>query len=419
MINIESDYDSIDVSFTDENENIFITVNDGDGDPIVVAFGEYSGYIDDYNLLRNKPSINGVVIEGNLTSEDIGVVRSYDDLSDRPSLDGITLTGNMSYTDFGLVKSYNELNDKPSIDGITISGAMSSEDLGIVKSYNDLTNRPTLNGKVIEGSNTNESLGIVLSDTTENWSEKSDLVSELGTVYVYTDFNTVDDGGTEVTYPGIKIGDGHTTIGSLSFINSPDPRVSNHISNTEVHVTYSDKDAWNTAVSDIATIKSQMTGAMHNIGETTTNLSDGSTTRPIKINGINVYPSPGDVTRNGDKEYMYAENNTWVELGSLGAKVFRGSTEYWRNRRYLIAARDVIYIYTDYKTIENGDGTTTEVQGMKIGDGTSFLIDMPFIGDGGGGGSGIDITQEDIDRWNNKWAGYMNPSNPENLVFII
>lgn len=418
MIKCECECETINVNFSDDSENILISVNNEDNDPIIVKLDSYTGAIDDYNLLINKPTIDGVTLEGNLTSEDLGLVKSYDELNDRPSLDGITITGDMSYTDFGLVKSYDELSNRPSIDGVTLTGDMTSADLGLVKSYDELTDRPILNGNTIEGSNTNESLGIVLSDTFENWSAKSDLISGAGTVYVYTDYHTIDDDGTEVTYPGVKIGDGHTTIGSLSFINSPDPRVSNHISNTTIHVTSSDKDSWNTALSDIATIKSQMTGAMHNIGETTTNLSDGSTTRPIRINGINVYPSPGDVTRNGDKEFMYAENNTWVELGSLGAKVFRGSTEYWRNRRYLIAARDVIYIYTDYKIIENGDGTTTVIQGMKIGDGTSFLIDMPFIGDGGSGG-GIDITQEDIDRWNNKWAGYMNPSNPENLVFII
>lgn len=435
MIKCDGDCETIKVSFCDDN------------DPIVVNLGAYSGSIDDYNMLIHKPSIDGVELVGDLTSEDLGLVKSYDQLQDRPSLDGITLTGDMSYSDFGfaksydelsdrpsidgvtltgnltsadlgLVKSYDELNDRPSIDGVTLTGDLTSADLGLVKSYNELADIPTLNGNVIEGDNTNQSLGIVLLDTFSKWTEKSSLVTGDGTIYVYTDYPTIVDEGTSITYPGVKIGDGHSTLGSLPFINSPDPRVLNHISNYVIHITSSERESWNQALTDISNIKSQMVGTMHSIGETSTNLSDGSTTRPIRVNGQNYYQSQGDVVRHNDKEYLYTENNTWIELGFLGAKVYRGSVEYWRNRRYLIAERDVVYIYTDYKVIDNGDGTTTIIQGMKIGDGTSFLIDMPFIGDGGSGGGG-NVTPEDINNWNNKWSGYINPSNPENLVFVV
>ena len=472
MINIESDFDSIDVSFTDKNETINITVRDSNNDPIVVAFGEYSGYIDDYNLLRNKPSIDGVTIEGDLTSEDLGLVKSYDDLTDKPSIDGVTLSGDMtsedlglvksyddltdkpsidgvtlsgamtsedlglikSYDDLedrpsidgvtlsgamtsedlGLVKSYDDLEDKPSIDGVTLSGAMTSEDLGLVKSYNDLQSKPTLNGHVIEGDNTNESLGIVLFNTYNYWTGLGGTVSEPGVIYVYLDYHNIDTGGSNLVYPGVKIGDGATTLSSLPFINPIDPRVLTHISNSTIHITRSERNTWNAAVSEIDAIKRQLTGAMHALGETTTPIQDGVGTRPVIVDGESIYPKTGDVVRYGDKEFMYTETAVWIELGSLEGKVLRGTTAYWNSRPSLVAANGVSYIYTDYRIIDNGDGTTTTYHGLKIGDGSAYLIDMPFIG-----GSNVDITQADIDRWNSKWAGYMNPSNEENLIFYV
>lgn len=474
MIDIAQDCDNIKVKFAEETEVIKLSINDCDCDPIVVNLGEYSGQIDDYNLLRNKPSIDGVTIEGDLTSTDLGLVKSYDELQDRPSIDGVTLEGDMTSEDLGLVKSYDELEDKPSIDGVTLSGAMTSEDLGLVKSYDDLQdrpsidgvtlegdltssdlglvksydeledkpsidgvtiegdktysdygivkkyeeiqNKPTLNGNEIEESNTSESLGIVLFDTYEGWSAKGNSISQSGVVYVYTNYHTIDDSGSRLVYPGVKIGDGTTKINSLSFINPVDPRILRHISNSVIHITSSERNTWNAAVSEINAIRRKLSGSMHNIGVTTTAITDGSTIKPIIINGSSVYPAPGDVVRKDDKEFMYSENGMWIELGSAGAKVLRGTTAYWNSQASLISEKDVSYIYTDYRVITHGDGTTTTYYGLKIGDGRAYLIDIPFIG-GGGGGSDSGITQDDIDNWNNKWSGYINPNNPENLVF--
>ena len=50
--------------------------------------------------------------------------------------------------------------------------------------------------------------------------------------------------------------------------------------------TYNLKDAQ--AREDIATIQSSITGGMHYIGVTTTELTDGATTNPIKINNEDV-----------------------------------------------------------------------------------------------------------------------------------
>ena len=52
----------------------------------------------------------------------------------------------------------------------------------------------------------------------------------------------------------------------------------------------------------------------------------------------------------------------------------------WDSDIELISQKDVLYIYSDYKTIQK-DGKQVFLPGIKIGDGMSYLIDMPFIND--------------------------------------
>lgn len=103
--------------------------------------------------------------------------------------------------------------------------------------------------------------------------------------------------------------------------------------------------------------------------------------------------------------------------------IYRGTTAYWNNQSGLISEKNAIYVYTDYQEIDNGDGTFTILPAIKIGDGTSYLIDMPIA-------SSNDtvlkqhledcvrhITAEERDFWNRKWSGYINSDDPENLCF--
>ena len=94
------------------------------------------------------------------------------------------------------------------------------------------------------------------------------------------------------------------------------------------------------------------------------------------------------------------------------AVVLTGTTDYWNSKPALLSQKDVFYIYTDYATKRDGQGGTENRPGLKIGDGKAYLIDIPFVT-----GDLVDITQEDIDRWNDKWRGYILPSSPENLIF--
>ena len=68
----------------------------------------------------------------------------------------------------------------------------------------------------------------------------------------------------------------------------------------------------------------------------------------------------------------------------------------WDADRDIIAEKDVLYIYSDYKTIQK-DGKQLLVPGLKIGDGVSYLIDIPFV-------NNINSEFEDLllDHINNK-----------------
>ena len=57
------------------------------------------------------------------------------------------------------------------------------------------------------------------------------------------------------------------------------------------------------------------------------------------------------------------------------------TTAQWNADITTISEKGVLYIYTDYKTIEQ-DGRECLLPGLKIGDGTSYLVDLPFINDG-------------------------------------
>jgi len=98
--------------------------------------------------------------------------------------------------------------------------------------------------------------------------------------------------------------------------------------------------------------------------------------------------------------------------------VHSDTTANWNAQRDLIAKRGHIYTYTDYKTINGVD-----IPGIKIGDGTSYLIDMPFVQ---GNSTAFDrhisdmsmhVTAEDRLFWNDKVTCFLSAGDAENLVF--
>ena len=82
--------------------------------------------------------------------------------------------------------------------------------------------------------------------------------------------------------------------------------------------TYDIKDS--VARSDIADIKTSITGGMHYIGTTTTALTDGSSTNPITIGGASVTAKSGDIAIYGNLEFIFSSTDSkWHEFGSTGS----------------------------------------------------------------------------------------------------
>ena len=89
--------------------------------------------------------------------------------------------------------------------------------------------------------------------------------------------------------------------------------------------TYNLKDSQ--ARSDIEDLRRAISGGLTFLGETTTELEDGSTTNPITINGQSVTASAGAIVVYGEKEFLF-DGTYWIEMGDLsvlGALAYKDS----------------------------------------------------------------------------------------------
>ena len=90
------------------------------------------------------------------------------------------------------------------------------------------------------------------------------------------------------------------------------------------------------------------------------------------------------------------------------------TTAVWNSNPQLIATSKPIYVYSD---------CYDDNPGIKIGDGTTYLIDLPFV-------EGNDerflehirnmivhVTAEERSFWNNKVTCYISPVDPERVIF--
>lgn len=145
---------------------------------------------------------------------------------------------------------YQFEEEKPEVfmgmsDSMSISGGTSD--------YEKLKNKPSINSVELIGSLSLPDLGLraIYYDTTANWNMQGNLVAEEGTVYIYSDYTTYDDGNGNITpLAGIKIGDGNAYLIDMPFVTDAlTATLLRHISNTEVHLTAQERAFWNNKVS--------------------------------------------------------------------------------------------------------------------------------------------------------------------------
>lgn len=114
----------------------------------------------------------------------------------------------------------------------------------------------------------------------------------------------------------------------------------------------------------------------------------------------------------------YLIDMPFITAGSSGNVIVKSTSE-WASTPDLVSTKGFIYVYMD----KDGEGNITEVK-FKIGDGTAYVIDMPFASpsqndfDAHINNQDIHVTLAEKDYWNNKWRGYLLGSTEgENLVF--
>lgn len=102
-------------------------------------------------------------------------------------------------------------------------------------------------------------------------------------------------------------------------------------------------------------------------------------------------------------------------MDTINARILarRDTTLEWNSNRSFIPMRGEIIIYTDYGKIYDEFGNETNVPGVKIGDGSAYLIDLPFVNDNvkrdilqelgeHANNTNIHVTSTEKDFWNNK-----------------
>ena len=92
---------------------------------------------------------------------------------------------------------------------------------------------------------------------------------------------------------------------------------------------------------------------------------------------------------------------------------YYGTTSYWNEKTNMVSQAGYIYIYSDYQTvIVNGE--TYNVPAMKVGDGTSYLIDLPFISSGSSSPSTTSVISNTTAGWNSNPLYVSRP----NVIYV-
>ena len=130
---------------------------------------------------------------------------------------------------------------------------------------------------------------------------------------------------------------------------------------------------------------------------------------------------------------LAGDNDMDVQFGNAqviqAGGILSNTTEQWNSQRDLIAARNTLYVYTDHEREEMPDGAVTLYPGVKIGDGTSYLIDMPFSITGSEASLFADIDEHiknmrihvgesDREAWDEKVSASVNESSEELVLSI-
>lgn len=97
----------------------------------------------------------------------------------------------------------------------------------------------------------------------------------------------------------------------------------------------------------------------------------------VQQTDINLFPQTISTQVLGLAEVaMTGDYNDLINTPEQSSNILYGTKDYWNNLPDLLTEKGTIYVYIDAFLV---DGVS--ILGIKIGDGSSFLKDMPFVGD--------------------------------------
>lgn len=147
------------------------------------------------------------------------------------------------------------------------------------------------------------------------------------------------------------------------------------------------------------------------------NSNDATSPAYIYYNGAQI--ESGVLTENNIYTFIY-DGIHWNVVGDItGKNIMIGTTQEWSSHSTYSAPSGTIVIYTDHgeiTTTVNDQEVRKKVPGIKIADGSTPIIDLPFVGDdefaviyeeintfhGHINNSTIHVTSADKTKWNAK-----------------
>ncbi len=140
-------YTKVDKNETDNDLLMKIRSNPDSSIRDLIPFIDALG---DYIFLTNKPQINGITLEGNLSTEDLKIFGRVS-ASGVYFEDGESIQEKYDKGEFGAsgTKDYEALTNKPSINGITLTGDLTTAQLGVIEDES-ITDVSTWSSKYIQ-----------------------------------------------------------------------------------------------------------------------------------------------------------------------------------------------------------------------------------------------------------------------------
>lgn len=172
----------------------------------------------------------------------------------------------------------------------------------------------------------------------------------------------------------------------------------------------------------ISEIISEITGVVHKSTDTGATFNAGQIAifdTSGNIKGMNatagnlayVPPASGPTSVTSNVQTALDALNDAISTSTL-----YDTEENWNAQRELIAAKGAIYVYSNHDITDQGK----YIPGIKVGDGSSYLIDMPFIDDKYAkhiADTIIHVSTDDREYWGDKVTCDIDPLRQNTLVF--